>query len=202
VQNNSIVSIEKPEKEVRVRMENFPKSIPNYLTHFYRKGQNPFQNICDLDIQVAAEILKKDVDWRGDGTYLSARMEHEELLRSLFIKNGGRPIRKNPIYMILGDSPTGPHDLNNDYQGKIQLPLGIFKSNVISFTYPDSMYKISLNELDKLYLERNDSPKIYRMEELKDVIRTFEVYEHNNHYIEAQIWDDKPIKEFIMGKSL
>jgi len=50
-------------------------------------------------------------------------------------------------------------------------------------------------------LERNDSPKIYRMEELKDVIRTFEVYEHNNHYIEAQIWDDKPIKDFIMGKN-
>lgn len=182
-------------------MENLQDSIPNYLTHFYRKGQKPFQNICDLDIQVVEKILKKDADWRGDGTYLSARIEHEELLRSLFIKMGGKPIRKNPIYMILGDSPTGPHDLNNDYERKIQLPLGIFKSNVISFTYPDSMYKISLSELDKLYLERNDSPRIYRLEELNDVIKTFEVYVHNNHYIEAQIWDDKPIKDFIMGKN-
>jgi len=182
-------------------MENFQKSIPNYLTHFYRKGQKPFQNICDMDIQVAEGILKKDQDWRGDGTYLSARVEHEELLRSMFIKVGGKPIRKNPIYMILGKSPTGPHDLNNDYEEKIELPLEIFKSNVISFTYPDSMYKIPLNELDKVYLERNDSPRIYRLEELKDVIKTFEVYEHNNHYIEAQIWDYKPIEDFIMSQN-
>ncbi|MCM1989110.1 hypothetical protein [Oceanirhabdus seepicola] len=183
-------------------MDNLLNTVPNYLTHFYRKGEKPFQNICDLDIQVAEKILKNDIEWRGDGTYLSARKQHEELLRSLFIKIGGKPIRKNPIYMILGDSPTGPHNLNTDYEVKVKLPLEIFKSDIISFTYPDSMYKISLSELDKLYLERNNSPRIYRLEELKDVIKKFEVYIHNNHYIEAQIWDDKPIKEFIMGKSL
>lgn len=178
-------------------MENLLNSIPKYLTHFYRKGQKPFQNICDIDIQEAEKILKKDTEWRGDGTYFSERIKHEKLLRSLFIEAGGKPKRKNPIYMILGDSPTGPHDLNNDYEQKIQLPLAIFKSDVISFTYPDSMYKIPLNELDRLDLEKNDSPKIYRMEELDYVIKTFEVYVHNNHYIEAQIWDDKPIKDFI-----
>ena len=90
---------------------------------------------------------------RGDRTNFPARIKHEKLLRSLFIEAGGKPIRKNPIYMILGDSPTGPHDLNNDYGQKTQLPLAIFKSDIISFTYPDSMYKINLNELDRLNLE-------------------------------------------------
>lgn len=183
-------------------MKNLQNSIPNFLTHFYRKSQKPFQNICDLNIQTAEKILKEDINWRGDGTYLSARIQHEELLRSMFIKKGGKPIRKNPIYMILGNSPTGPHDLNNDYEQKIQLPLAIFKSDIISFTYPDSMYEILLNELDKLYLERTDSPQIYIMEELPYIAETFEVYAHNNHYIEAQIWDDKPIEEFMMGEIL
>ncbi len=171
--------------------------VPNYLTHFYRTGQKPFQNICDLGIEAAERILLNDIDWRGDGTYLSARIRHEELLWLKFTEVGGIPKRKHPIYMILGDSPTGPHDLHNEYDHKIILPLSIFKPEDVGFTYPDSMYKLPLNELDKLYLERNEEPHVYRMEELAGLIKIYEVYKYNNHYIEAQVWNDKPIIDFL-----
>lgn len=173
------------------------ETVPSYLTHFYRLGQQPFQNICDLDIDEAEKLLKEDGDWRGDGTYLSSRIKHEKLLHSLFIEMGGKPKRKTPIYMIVGDSPTGPHDLNEEYQHKIQIPIEIFDPDTISFTYPDSMYKINLDELEKVYLDRNNSPNIYRINELEEIIEKYEVYKHNNHYIEAQIWDDEPIKGYM-----
>lgn len=172
------------------------------MTHFYRKGQKPFQNICDLDVDMAERILSDDNGWRGDGTYLSARMKHEEILWLKFTKTGGIPKRKHPVYMILGDSPTGPHDLNREYDKKVLLPLSIFKPEVVSFSYPDSMFKIPLDELDRLYLERNEEPRVYRMEELSWIIRTYKVYKYNNHYIEAQVWDDKPITDYITSENI
>ena len=80
--------------------------IPDYLTYFFRERQTPFEVLSDLEEPVAQNILTQDTHWRGDGTYLAYRKQHERLLREKFIAKGGRSKRQYPIYMILGDSPV------------------------------------------------------------------------------------------------
>lgn len=171
-------------------------NIPNYLTYFYRDDQNIFDVITNYNDTQAESILSNDTQWRGDGTYLKHRKKHEQLMRNKFIKRGGVPKREFPIYMILGDSPKSAHDLHNHYSNYLTISLKFFSKEMISFTYPDSLYKVPLNDLGKLNLERETDPHIYLIDELEYIINTYQVYLHNNHYIEAQIWDDKPLLKY------
>lgn len=154
-----------------------------------------------MDEVAAEEILRRDVLWRGDGTYLRYRKEHEQYLRNRFIEKGGKPRRKYPIYMILGDSPSGPHNLDEDYDHALVIPLSVFEPEDVSFTYPDSLYRVPLNDLGRLYLDRDPAPAVYRIEEIENLIQRYRVYEFNNHYVEAQVWMDEPLEQFKPTKS-
>lgn len=169
-------------------------TVPDHLSYFYRTGQRLFEVLSDLDEEAAEAILKRDVLWRGDGTYLRHRRKHEQYLRGRFIEKGGRPTRTHPIYMILGDSPSGPHSLEAEYDHKLVIPLSVFAPEDVSFTYPDSLYEVPLNDLGKIYLDRSQAPSVYRMEELETLVARYKVYDFNNHYIEAQVWVDEPLK--------
>ena len=103
---------------------------------------------------------------------------------------------KHPIYMILGDSPPGPHDLHKEYDYFMKIPLSIFPIESVSYTYPDSMYKVPLDQLDRVYLERDPAPAVYLLHEIPGVIERYEVYKHNNHAIEAQVWDLEPLGKY------
>jgi hypothetical protein len=166
-------------------------NLPDYLSYYFREGQKRFDVLTDLDPGVAEHLLKNDVLWRSDGTYLSHRRMHEQLLRGLFIEKGGHPHREHPIYAILGESPIGPHDLENEYAYKIKIPLRMFTRDDVSFTYPDSLYEVPLSDLGRLHLERNRNPTVHTIEEIGQVIKLYRVFEINNHYIEAQIWNEK-----------
>ena len=168
--------------------------VPDYLTYYFRDGQRPFEVLTDLDPARAEEILNHDTQWRGDGTYLGHRVNHERHLREGFIRKGGHPSRGHPVYAILGESPTGPHDLENEYAWKIRIPLADFSQDDVCFTYPDSLYEVPLDDLGRLSLARNTRPAIYTIEELALVIRTYRVFEIHNHYVEAQIWNDRPLE--------
>lgn len=174
--------------------------VPDYLTYFFREGQAPFEVLSDLDEPVAERILMQDTHWRADGTYLAHRKRHERLLGEKFIAKGGRPKRQYPIYMILGDSPVGSHSLNQEYDYRIQIPLEAFSADDLSFTYPDSLYEVPLDDLGRLYLERNQSLTVYRLEELQWVITTYRVYEFCNHYVEAQVWNGEPLQPYVNSR--
>ena len=168
--------------------------IPNYLSYYFRKNQQPFDVITNYKQDEAEKILKNDKFWRSDGTYFLHRKKHEKIIRHKFIQKGFSPKREWPIYAILGESPVGPHDLENEYFYKIKIPLEVFSENDISFTYPDSLYEVPRLDLGKLYLERSTYPVVYSFHDLKNVIEEYKVYEYNNHYIEAQIWNEDNIK--------
>ncbi len=177
------------------------KSVPElpdklYLAYYFREGQTPFEVLTDLDSEAAESILKADTLWRGDGTYLTHRRNHERLIRELFIQKGAHPSREHPIYAILGESPIGPHDLENEYAHKLRIPLKSFLWDDVSFTYPDSLYEVPLDDLGRLHLERNIEPVVYTIGELDRVIAQYKVYQYNNHYIEAQIWNDQRLAQY------
>ncbi len=172
-------------------------TYPKYLSYFYRKNQILFTVLSDMNERVAENTLREDVLGRGGGTYLKYRKKHEHYLRNKFIEKGGLPKRTYPIYMILGDSPTGSHDLNKEYELKMTIPLSLFSSEDLSFTYPDSLYKVPLNSLDQIFLERDEAPNIYTLQEIPDLIDAYKVYDYDNHYIEAQIWNKEPLNKWM-----
>ena len=175
---------------------------PDYLTYYFREGQTLFDVLSDKNPKQGEEILKNDVLWRGDGTYLSYRKAHELKLRQKFIQKGRNPNRKWPIYAILGNSPSSIHSLENEYQYKLIMKLKDFGLDDVSFTYPDSIYVVPLDDLGKLNLDRNDNPIVYTINDLSSIIEIYKVYEHDNHYIEAQIWNDKPLEEYMNNKEI
>jgi hypothetical protein len=171
-------------------------NIPQFLSYYFRKNQEPFQVLSELDENKAEAILKNDVQWRGDGTYLKHRIQHEEIIKNKFIEKGGRPKRKYPIYAILGESPIGPFDMENEYEQKIIIPVDQFNPEDISFTYPDSLYEVPINDIARLYLDRNIEPIVYKIGEMEEIIKQYRVYEIRNHYVEAQIWNDQNIQKY------
>ncbi len=156
-----------------------------------------FDVLCDLPEKEAENILKGDELWRADGTYLRARKAHEKKIREAFIAAGGKPEREFPIYMILGDSNSGAHNISAEYPLHIKIPLSIFKPEEISFTYPDSLYEVPLDNLGRIQLERSKNPTVYRIEELEEMIQRYQVYKYNNHYVEAQVWTIKPLLLYV-----
>ncbi len=77
------------------------------------------------------------------------------------------------------------------------LPLSLFAPEDVSFTYPDSLYEVPPDDLGRLFCERNPTPTVYCMEELAEIIRIYQVYDYNNHYVEAQVWNDDPLALYI-----
>ena len=79
--------------------------------------------------------------------YLEERRSAEKWLYSELVKKGKQPHLKSPLYFVLGEcddffkeggffSGASPENL--------QLPLSLFDSNMISFTYPDSMPSLAI----------------------------------------------------------
>ncbi len=53
---------------------------------------------------------------------------------------------------------------------KLRIPLSLFAVVDVSFTYPDSLYKVPLDDLGRVNLGRDPAPAVYRLEELEELI--------------------------------
>jgi hypothetical protein len=170
---------------------------PDYLTYFFRRDQRLLRSICEHEQNTARLMLKQDMLWRAQIGYLDERIERERRMRAAFIDKGGFPVRKHPIYMILGDPPIGVNDLRMDYDFSVTIPLEVFDPEEISFSYPDSQFEVPPEDLGCIRLRRTNAPKIYRLDEIEAVIESYRVYEFNNHYVEAQVWNEAPARPFV-----
>jgi hypothetical protein len=176
---------------------------PEMITHYYEASQGPFRSLSDLSLEEAESILqrirqesivfasKRSID------YLVIRKSVEEQIRQLFIEKGGQPKRLRPHYFILGRCDW----LKSWYcDGReVQILLKMVNPNVISFTYGDSFP--AMRYLDgKPYRGR-----VYILMELSELIRQYGLPQVWNsegkygpeRYIEAQVWDDEPVKEYL-----
>jgi hypothetical protein len=153
--------------------------IPDYFTYFFREGQERFQSIYELDDEEIERIVNGET-WREDGTYIAFRKQLEQRMRTQFLEKGGVPQRHHPIYMILGDSPQSPHDLHKNYAHKLVIPRTIFSDTDVSFTYPDSVFHLPVDDVGRVYLEQNPTPTVYLNDDLDHVIDIYRVDEYNN----------------------
>lgn len=180
--------------------------LPKFATHYYLREIGPFRSLSELSVgsedPVFLDFLtrhRRDPGYRRryGRNYIGVRREVETRLRELFIARGGKPRRRYPFYLVLGESPWF-RDLNAN-QSELKIPLSQLDPNVTSLTYPDSF--IALTRDDKPYYNQ-----VFMLSEVSELVTRFGVPE-NDHmvpyerywetdfelYIEVQLWDVPPI---------
>ena len=182
--------------------------LPSFLYHYYREF--PFLTLSDLSPAEVDELVGQLAEQRSlpfrlkQTQYMPYRRKVEQQVRLAFIQKGGRPTRENPHYMILGRSPhweeLEPH--------VVVVPLTKFSSDKISFTYTDSFYTFSDSTLHGRSIPKTPHHRtVYRMGDIHDVVRQYgmppgytDPNEEFDVYIEAQIWDDVPLQNYLRAK--
>jgi hypothetical protein len=180
-----------------------PSALPDFLSHYYEAADGPLRNLSDLPHE-EAEMLLARLRLAGDrfasqrnDDYLTVRRELEQRVRSLFIARGGRPVRERPHYFLLGACPW----LLTWYpQGcELRVPLRAFRPETVSFTYGDTFPAMRYAD-GKPY-----RGQVYTLSELPSLVEQYGLPQDWNpdgeggpdRYIEAQVWDDEPLRLYL-----
>jgi len=182
--------------------------VPDFLSHYYEAANGPFRNLSDLSHDQAKKLLDQPrpagvtFASKRAADYLTIRRRLEEQVRDRFIARGGKPERLSPHYMILGACPW----VKSWYQDgrELRIPLASFDPSIVSFTYGDTFPAMR-------YEDGKPYPKqVYTLADLPAVVREYGSPQEWNstgalapdRYIEAQVWDDLPLKPFLLLSQL
>ncbi|MFN2234526.1 MAG: hypothetical protein ACK2U1_09870 [Anaerolineales bacterium] len=176
-----------------------------YLYHYYEKKMGPFKNLSDLSLYEAKAVLGKIKSenqvmaaHRFPG-YLERRAELEQIARKMFIAKGGKPARKVPHYMVVGECVW----LQTWYEQGcfVKIPVSVLQPETISFSYGDLFPTFSPRVNDQKEYRR----QIYTLSEIVSIIQKYGFPQEWNmdgkfgpeRYIEVQVWDDKPLQVYL-----
>lgn len=170
------------------------------LYHYYDEATGPFRNLSDLspeEAEAVQERLRREGGTfaaRRSADYLTVRRELEEVARRLFQAKGGAPARERPHYMTLGACPwlLGWYRCGRE----LRIPAAAFDPRTVSFTYGD---------LFPTMRYRDGKPyrgQVYTWNEIRELIHRYGLPQQWNgdgsggpeRYIEAQVWDDRPLR--------
>jgi len=175
-----------------------------FLYHYFEKEKGPFITLSDLPddeavkIHKSLEINENNFSKRNfDGKYIQNRRIIENWLYGAFMKKDGKPERKNPHYMILGECNDPKNWFNQmDY---IKIPLNEFNLDTVSFTYGDSFptfFGVHFGNKSEYILN------VYKYNEIIELIKKYDLPQNDPKeycsYIEAQIWSDEIINKYKM----
>lgn len=181
-----------------------------FLTHYYLPDRKPFLNLSALEEVELKSVLEdlREKTKRGESKrvfmdwYVDRRKEAEKRIRNEFIAKGGKPEKMYPHYFILGESKIQKSTAQN--MQEVKIPLSEIPSELISFTYPDSMASFDLAKDAEYKMPYHGN--VFLIEELKTVIEKYgmpvdEIGFTSQYgypkYIEAQLWSDIPILHHI-----
>lgn len=186
--------------------------LPEKLLHFYMNPLGPFRSISeladgDVDMDAVFDAMSRNDTWRAGRfttetrhKYMLDRARIEKRLRDDFCAMGGQPTRLHPFYAMLGFPNV--FDLFPEAM-RIEIPVKSVPSEVLSFTYVDSMASFELvanpEDMKKIHFFKDMEilpchGKVFRLEDILAIINTFGV-PTGPHYIEAQIWDEQVLKQ-------
>ena len=106
--------------------------VPDFLTRYYVKGENPYLSLNDYPFEQANNIKKAHCKlyningFYADDSYLIERRKIEKWIYEQLVSKGGKPECDVPIYMTLGESPGGEYDIRADIQkdaAELKIPL-------------------------------------------------------------------------------
>ncbi len=179
-----------------------------YLYHYFDKATGPFQNLSDISVEQAKSVLEaikiarpsSQAAQRHD-KYVEYRRNCEKVIRSEFIKKGGRISRDVPHYMVVEHSPW----LSSWYENSdfIKIPIEEFDLHTLSFTYGDSMPTFS----PKVNDGKEYRHQLYTYPEILKIIDRYGLPQDWNddgkygpeRYVEVHVWSDETIGKYRMG---
>ncbi len=181
--------------------------VPEIITHNYDPDRGPFRNICELP-DVEAEKILCEIGASGKRTikpdYLTRRRATERWLLSERKRKLGAPHLTHPVYFFLGDFSDG---LDPARACSIAMPLAAFSPETVTFTYPDSMASLPIAMHDDHIAHRKSyHGQVFTLDEIEAVIAAFglpgarwktEPSMKHDRFVEVQVWDDRPIREFL-----
>jgi hypothetical protein len=195
----------------------------DYLLHFYKSGTEPFRSLSALPDREALQIMqdlyiKGSVFWErfeDPDQYLQMRRQIEQWLHQEFIARGGAPQQPYPIYMMLGRSKwllSAADAVTLATTAEIQVPLSLFQEGDVSFTYPDSMVSFMVaNQKESEYYLPDYHGKLFTLSEILSIVQAnglpgerwgTNLPGHLANYIEAQVWNQKPLREYMRQLSV
>jgi hypothetical protein len=175
------------------------------LTHYHHKKDAPFQNLSSLTDEEALNVISNLRDREGSvysrfknpRQYLKQRREVENWVRREFIKQGGKPNSDYPHYFVIERSSW----IEAGYNGvslALQFPVSDFRSDRVSFTYPDSMVSYWLkSQTDQVFYRPEYHGQVFMLNEISKIIDIFGIpgeewkTEETRKYdlfVEAQVW--------------
>jgi hypothetical protein len=187
------------------------------LVHLYKRGTEPFRTLSALREEDAISIMQGlymagSIFWErfeDPIAYLQLRKQIEQSIRDAFIAKGGRPQEAYPIYMAFGRTRWMENELDAVTLAtttEIEVPLALFEECDVSFTYPDSMVSFLLaHEKDPKYYLPDFHGRVFTLSEIQCIIEVSglpgETWGNNlpsstPNYIEAQVWNHKPLLEY------
>lgn len=187
------------------------------LIHLYGSHSVPFRSLSALSDAEAIRTMralyrKGSVYWErfeNPEAYWALRRQTEQWLRRDFIAKGGRPQDPYPIYMIYGATKwiqAVTNELTRATTREIEVPLTLFQPCDISFTYPDSMVSaIMAAEQDPASYLPEFHGHVFTLDEIQEVVTArglpgetwgTTLPGHLANYIEAQIWNHRPLHEY------
>ncbi|MCL2372439.1 MAG: hypothetical protein FWC78_03455 [Defluviitaleaceae bacterium] len=129
--------------------------------------------------------------------YYERRRELEQMMRQMFIDNGGKPAIGWPHYMCIGESPF----LATWFEDSafVRIPIEEFDLQTVSFTYGDTFPTFSPRAADGMEYRG----KLYFYDEILEIIQKYGLPQDSWDgtyaspcYVEAQVWSDMPIGRY------
>lgn len=174
-----------------------------YLYHYYDKSGAPFRNLSELPADEAKAVLEKikaekpnSQSAERHAKYVDYRRNCEEILRTEFLKKGGKILCTSPHYMVVEHSPW----LSTWYEncGVVKIPVEEFDTSTLSFTYGDSMPTFGIND-GKEYRQ-----KLYTYDEILKIIEKYGLPQDWNddgkhgpeRYVEVHVWSDETVGKY------
>lgn len=172
-----------------------------YITNYKENGGEHLKSIT-RSTKEEAFILAKKLSSRSRSKndrygqyferYYERRLNTEDILYNQFLKIGGQPQTRHPIYFVLCDNQGMANFYGND--DSIKIPLAQIPSEYISFTPRDSMHLMDMGLLHG---------NVWRKELLYDMLSSScqgignqiidipGMYGKSGGYIEVQVWNDR-----------
>jgi hypothetical protein len=180
--------------------------FPTIVTHNYHPDGQFLGNVCDRPLAEAEKILshRRQAGGRSlKANYLKRRLQTEAWLIEERKHLLGSTPRARPIYFFLGDFADG---MDPERPHALVMPIDAFPRDVLTFTFPDSMTSLPFGMSDKHSHERRPyHGKVFTLDQIVGIVEEFGLPDRScpiDRFIEVQVWDERPILDFMKRSSL
>ena len=175
-----------------------------YLVNYRYKESEACKSITELPLEAAkklAEKLHADSSCRAHRRfgasfehYYEDRCKTEQWLYDAFCKHGGMPKRRHPLYFTV--QPSKELSENYGEHSVIEIDLDEVADMDVSFTIGDSMALYYAEKLHQVFT-KNDLLKQLELYD-NDVNKLLEQNKEQSSFIEAQLWNDRYLKNRVI----